>query len=98
MQNIISILGAGITSLINDFPYPHYTDDEIVSMFINCDSLLGANDKIRLKVVQHFRSLTKHNLTIVLHGILDKLSSDKNTDSIDLSEELLPLGILLNIK
>jgi hypothetical protein len=71
---------------------------KIVDLFVNCGFSLGTNDKIRLKVVQHFRSLTKNNLTIVLHGILDKLSANNNMNTIDLSEELLPLGSLLDIK
>jgi hypothetical protein len=72
-----------------------YTDDEIVSMFTNYGFSLGTNDKIRLQVVQHFRSLTNHNLTVVLNGILDKIGSEHHSGTIDLSEELLPLGTLL---
>jgi hypothetical protein len=97
LQNIISLLRAGIQSLINEFPYPQFTDDEIVNMFTKCGFSLGTTNNIRLKVVQHFRSLTKQKLSYLLNEIIDKISSENNNINLDLSEELLPLGSLLNL-
>jgi transcription initiation factor TFIID subunit TAF12 len=66
-------------------------------MFTDCGFSLGTTDKIRLKVVQHFRLLTKQKLSYLLNGIIDKISSENNNINIDLSEELLSLGSLLNL-
>jgi hypothetical protein len=92
-QNRISLFRAGIDSLIHQFPYPQYEDKEIMTMFTDCGFSLGSNEKIRLKVIKHFRSLSKQQLSFVLHGILDKL--DNNISEVDLSTELLPLGSLM---
>jgi hypothetical protein len=59
IQNRIPLLRTSIDSLICDFPYAHFTDVEIVILFSRCGFSLGTNDSIRLKVVQHFRFLTK---------------------------------------
>jgi hypothetical protein len=53
-QNRIPLLRAGIDTLINDFLYSHFTDNEIVDMFSNYGFSLSISDKIRLKVVQYF--------------------------------------------
>jgi hypothetical protein len=66
-------------------------------MFIECGFSLGTTNNIRLKVVQHFRSLTKQKLSYLLNEIIDKISSENNNINLDLSEELLPLGSLLNL-
>jgi hypothetical protein len=97
LHNRIPFLRAGIQSLINEFPYPQFTDDEIVNMFTDCGFSLGTTNKIRLKLVQHFISLTKQKLSYLLNEIIDKISSENNNINIDLSEELLPLGSLLNL-
>jgi hypothetical protein len=87
------MLRADINSLINDFPYATYTDNKVVEMFINYGFSLGTSDKIRLKVVQHFRSLTQNNLSTVLHEILDKIDSNQIEKlDLDLSIKNLPLG------
>jgi hypothetical protein len=87
------MLRADINSLINDFPYATYTDNKVVEMFINYGFSLGTSDKIRLKVVQHFRSLTQNNLSTVLHEILDKIDSNQIEKlDLDLSVKNLPLG------
>lgn len=93
-QNRIPLLRAGIDSLINDFPYPEYTDDELVNVFTRNGFSLGTDDKTRLKVIQHFRSYTKQKLTYVLQGILDKLDSSSSNSLVDLSTEVLPLRAL----
>jgi hypothetical protein len=92
-----SLLRAGINFLIQNFPYSLHTDNEIVNMFTNCGFSLGTTDKTRLKVVQHFRTLTQQNLLTVLHGILDKIDFN-NTDNIDidLSTKILPLRSLIS--
>jgi hypothetical protein len=59
IQNKIPLLRACIDSLICDFPYAHFTYEEIVTLFSRCGFSLGTSDSIKLKVVQHFRSLTK---------------------------------------
>jgi hypothetical protein len=58
-QNKLPLLRAGIDYLINNFPYPQYSDDEIVNMFTECEFSLESNDKVRLKIIKHFRSLNK---------------------------------------
>lgn len=93
-QNRIPLLRAGIDSLINDFPYPEYTDDELVNVFTRNGFSLGTDDKTRLKVIQHFRSYTKQKLTYVLQGILDKLDSSSSNSLVDLSTSVLPLRAL----
>jgi hypothetical protein len=66
-------------------------------MFTNYGFSLDTTDKTRLKVVQHFRTLTQQNLSTVLHEILNKIDFN-NTDNIDidLSTEILPLGSLIS--
>jgi hypothetical protein len=96
IQNRIPLLRAGIDSLICDFPYAHFTDEEIMTLFSRCGFSLGTSDSIRLKVVQHFRSLTKQQLSYVLNGILDRLNNTHNIDNIDLSIEVLPLISIIN--
>jgi Domain of unknown function (DUF4283) len=96
IQNRIPLLRAGIDSLICDFPYAQFTDDEIVTLFTRCGFSLGTSDNIRLKVVQHFRTLTKQQLSYVLNGILDRLNNKHNIDNIDLSIEVLPLCSIIN--
>jgi hypothetical protein len=91
------MLRASINSLINDFPYTTYIDNEVVEIYNNYDFSLGTSNKIRLKIVQHFRSLTQYNLSTTLHKILDKINSNQieNLD-IDLNTENLPLRSLLS--
>jgi hypothetical protein len=59
-------------------------------MFNNYDFSLGTDDKTRLKMIKHFRTLTKQQPSFVLHGILDKL--DNSSSDIDLSTKILPLS------
>jgi hypothetical protein len=54
-----NILRAGIESLIAEFPYAFFTDEEIVELFFKYDFSLGINDNIKIKLVQHFRTLSK---------------------------------------
>jgi hypothetical protein len=58
-QFSIEIMRASIKSLIADFPYAYFSDEEIVELFSKCGFSLGLNDNIRIKVVQHFRTLSK---------------------------------------
>jgi hypothetical protein len=53
------LLRIDIDSLINDFSYAHFTDNKIVELLSKYDFSLGITDNIRLKMVQHFRSLIK---------------------------------------
>jgi hypothetical protein len=64
-----------------------------MTMFNDCGFSLGIDYKNRLKMIKHFRTLTKQQLSFVLHGILDKL--DNSSSDIDLSTEILPLGNLI---
>jgi hypothetical protein len=54
-----NILRAGIESLIAEFPYAFFTDEEIVELFFKYDFSLGINDNIKIKLVQHFTTLSK---------------------------------------
>jgi hypothetical protein len=45
-QNRIPLFRAGIDSLVNQFPYPHFTDNEIMIMFNECDFSLGTMKKL----------------------------------------------------
>jgi hypothetical protein len=58
-QNKIPLFRAGIDSLVNQFPYPHFTDNEIMTMFNECGFSLGTDEKIRLKMIKYFRTLSK---------------------------------------
>jgi hypothetical protein len=64
-----------------------------MTMFNDCGFSLGTDYKNRLKMIKHFRTLTKQQLSFVLHGILDKL--DNSSSDIDLSTEILSLGNLI---
>jgi hypothetical protein len=75
-QNRLPLHRAGIDSLVNQFSYPHFFDSEIVIMFTKNGFSLGSNDKTRLKVVKHFRSLNKHPSSFVLNDILDRLDNN----------------------
>jgi hypothetical protein len=87
---------AGIESLVSNFPYEHFTNEEIVKLFTKYGFSLGITDSIILKIVQHFKTLTKQNLSYVLHGILNKIDKPPNNDNIDLSLEVLPLISIIN--
>jgi hypothetical protein len=95
-QNRIPLLRAGIDSLINDFPYAHFTDIEIANLFSKCGFSLGSSENIRIKIIQQFRSLIKQKLSYVLHGVLDKMNNNSNLEDININIEVLPLISILN--
>jgi hypothetical protein len=87
---------AGIESLVSNFSYAHFINKEIVQLFTKYGFSLGITDSIRLKIVQHFKTLTKQNLSYVLHGILDKIDKPPNNDNIDLRLKVLSLVSIIN--
>jgi hypothetical protein len=58
-QNRLPLLRAGIDTLIGDFPYTQFTDEEIVDLFLKYGFSLDITDNIRIKTMQHFKSLSK---------------------------------------
>jgi hypothetical protein len=58
-QNRLPLLRADIDTLIGDFPYTQFTDEEIVDLFSKYGFSLDITDNIRIKTMQHFKSLSK---------------------------------------
>lgn len=63
--------GTGIKLLLDQFPYAHLTDSELISMYEIGGFCLGPTADIKNKVIHKFRTISKLALSTVLDELAD---------------------------
>lgn len=63
--------GTGIKQLLDQFPYVHLTDSELISMYEIGGFCLGPTEDIKNKVLHKFRTISKLALSTVLDELAD---------------------------